>query len=60
MTARVHGYSGQGGGACQEPPRVLVRVRVRRIRCPGPQPARQTFRGQVPDVLNATSGAPRG
>jgi len=51
-TARVHGYHERtaadvpAGGR-----RVLVRVRVRRMRCPVPGCPRQTFREQVPGVL---------
>jgi len=60
-TARVHGYYERMvadvpvGGR-----RVLVRVRVRRMRCPVPGCPRQTFREQVPGVLDVTSGGPRG
>jgi transposase len=53
QTARVHGYYERtaadvpAGGR-----RVLVRVRVRRLRCPVPGCPRQTFREQVPGVLD--------
>ena len=52
-TARVHGYHERtaadvpAGGR-----RVLVRVRVRRMRCPVTGCPRQTFREQVPGVLD--------
>jgi transposase len=52
-TARVHGYYERTaadvpvGGR-----RVLVRVRVRRLRCPVPGCPWQTFREQVPGVLD--------
>src|SRR5439155_11661873 len=52
-TARVHGYHERTvadvpvGGR-----RVLVRVRVRRMRCPVTGCPRQTFREQVPGVLD--------
>jgi transposase len=52
-TARAHGYYERtaadvpAGGR-----RVLVRVRVRRMRCPVPDCSRQTFREQVPGVLD--------
>ena len=52
-TARVHGYHERtaadvpAGGR-----RVLVRVRVRRVRCPVPGCPRQTFREQVPGILD--------
>jgi hypothetical protein len=52
-TARVHGYHERtaadvpAGGR-----RVLVRVRVRRLRCPVPGCPRQTFREQVRGVLD--------
>ena len=53
QTARVHGYYERtaadvpAGGR-----RVLVRVRVRRLRCPVPGCPRQAFREQVPGVLD--------
>jgi hypothetical protein len=52
-TARVHGYHERtaadvpAGGR-----RVLVRVTVRKMRCPVPGCPRQTFREQVPGVLD--------
>jgi zinc-finger of transposase IS204/IS1001/IS1096/IS1165 len=52
-TGRVHGYHERtaadvpAGGR-----RVLVRVRARRMRCPVPGCKRQTFREQVPGVLD--------
>jgi transposase len=52
-TARVHGY--QERTAADVPVdgrRVLVRVRVRRMRCPVLGCGRQTFREQVPGVLD--------
>jgi hypothetical protein len=60
-TARVHGYCKRA--AADVPAggrRVLVRVRVRRMRCPALGCGVQTFREQVPGVLDRTSGAPRG
>lgn len=53
VTARVHGY--QDRTAADVPVdgrRVLVRVRVRRMRCPVLDCPRQTFREQVPGVLD--------
>jgi transposase len=52
QTARVHGYHERS--AADVPAggrRVLVRVRVRRMRCPVPDCKVQTFREQVPGVL---------
>jgi len=57
QTARVHGYYERM--AADVPVdgrrvlvRVRVRVRVRRLRCPVPGCPRQTFREQVPGVLD--------
>jgi transposase len=53
LTGRVHGYHERtvadvsAGGR-----RVVVKVRVRRLRCPVPGCPRQTFREQVPGVLD--------
>jgi transposase len=53
VTARVHGYCER---TVTDVPvdgrRVRVLVRVRRMRCPVPGCARQTFREQVPGVLD--------
>jgi transposase len=52
-TARVHGYHERT--AADVPAgsrRVPVKVKVRRMRCPVPGCARQTFREQVPGVLD--------
>jgi transposase len=52
-TARVHGYYERTAADVPvDGRRVLVRVRVRRMRCPVPGCARQTFREQVPGVLD--------
>jgi transposase len=52
-TARVHGYHGRtAADVPADGRRVLVRVRVRRMRCLVPGCPRQTFREQVPGVLD--------
>jgi zinc-finger of transposase IS204/IS1001/IS1096/IS1165 len=52
-TARVHGYHERtAADVPADGRRVLVRVRVRRMRCPVPGCPRQTFREQVPGVLD--------
>jgi transposase len=52
-TARVHGYQEQTAADVPvDGRRVLVRVRVRRMRCPVLGCGRQTFREQVPGVLD--------
>ena len=52
-TARVHGYHERTAADVPvDARRVLVRVRVRRMRCPVPGCPRQTFREQVPGVLD--------
>jgi Transposase/zinc-finger of transposase IS204/IS1001/IS1096/IS1165 len=52
-TARVHGYHERTAADVPvDGRRVLVRVRVRRMRCPDPGCPRQTFREQVPGVLD--------
>jgi transposase len=52
-TARVHGYYERTAADVPvDGRRVLVRVRVRRLRCPVPGCPRQTFREQVPGVLD--------
>jgi hypothetical protein len=51
-TVRVHGYHGRtAAGVPVDGRRVLVRVKARRMRCPVPGCAVQTFREQVPGVL---------
>lgn len=53
LTARVHGYYERtAADVPADGRRVLVRVRVRRLRCPVPGCPRQTFREQVPGVLD--------
>jgi transposase len=50
-TARVHEYRERtAAGVPVDGRRVLVRVRVRRMRCPVPDCTMQTFREQVPGV----------
>jgi transposase len=52
-TARVHGYYKRtAADVPADGRRVLIRVRVRRLRCPVPGCPRQTFREQVPGVLD--------
>jgi hypothetical protein len=52
-TARVHGYYERTAADVPvDGRRVLVRVKVRRLRCPVPGCPRQTFREQVPGVLD--------
>jgi hypothetical protein len=52
-TGRVHGYHERmAADVPADGRRVLVRVRVRRMRCPVTGCARQTFREQVPGVLD--------
>ena len=52
-TARVHGYHERTAADVPvDGRRVLVKVKVRRMRCPMPGCARQTFREQVPGVLD--------
>jgi transposase len=52
-TARVHGYHERTAvGAPVDGRRVLVGVRVRRMRCPVTDCKVQTFREQVPGVLD--------
>lgn len=52
-TARVHGYYKRTAADVPvDGRRVLVRVRVRRLRCPVAGCPRQTFREQVPGVLD--------
>ena len=52
-TARVHGYHERTpAGVPVDGRRVLVKVRVRWMRCPVPGCPRQTFREQVPGVLD--------
>ena len=52
-TARVHGYHERtAADVPADGRRVLVRVRVRRVRCPVPGCKVQTFREQVPGVLD--------
>jgi transposase len=52
-TSRVHGYHERlAADVPVDGRRVLVRVRVRRMRCPVPGCPRQTFREQVPGVLD--------
>jgi transposase len=53
QTARVHGYHERTAADVPvDGRRVLVRVRVRRMRCPVLGCPRQTFREQVPGVLD--------
>ena len=60
-TGRVHGYHERTAADVPvDGRRVLVRVRVRRMRCPALDCKVQTFREQVPGILDATSGASRG
>jgi transposase len=52
-TARVHGYHGRtAAGVPAGGRRVLVKVRIRRMRCPVPGCTVQAFREQVPGVLD--------
>ena len=52
-TARVHGYHERTAADVPvDGHRVLVKVKVRRMRCPVPGCPRQTFREQVPGVLD--------
>ena len=52
-TARVHGYHERlAADVPVDGRRVLVRVRVRRMRCPVTGCPRQTFREQVPGVID--------
>jgi transposase InsO family protein len=52
-TVRVHGYHERiVADVPVDGRRVLVRVRVRRMRCPVPGCPRQTFREQVPGVVD--------
>jgi transposase len=52
-TARVHGYHERmAADVPADGRRVLVRVRVRRMRCPVTGCPRQTFREQVPGVID--------
>ena len=51
-TVRVHGYRERtAAGVPVDGRRVVVKVRVRRMRCPAPDGKVQTFREQVPGVL---------
>ena len=51
-TGRVHGYHERtAADVPADGRRVLVKVRVRRMRCPAPDGKVQTFREQVPGVL---------
>jgi transposase len=53
QTARVHGYHERTAADVPvDGRRVLVRVRVRRMRCPALDCKVQTFREQVPGVLD--------
>ncbi len=53
LTARVHGYYERtAADVPADGRRVLVKVRVRRMRCPVQGCPRQTFREQVPGVLD--------
>jgi transposase len=53
QTARVHGYHERlAADVPADGRRVLVRVRVRRMRCPVTGCPRQTFREQVPGVID--------
>ena len=59
LTGHVHGYYERTvADVPVDGRRVLVRVRVRRLRCPVTGCPRQTFREQVPVSLTATSSAP--
>jgi transposase len=61
VTARVHGYHERTvADVPVDGSRVLVRVRVRRMRCPAPGCPRQTFREQVPGVLDRYQRRTRG
>jgi transposase len=61
VTARVHGYHERTvADVPVDGSRVLVRVRVRRMRCPVPGCPRQTFREQVPGVLDRYQRRTRG
>ena len=52
-TTRVHGYHERTAADVPvDGRRVLVKVKVRRMRCPVPGCPRQTFREQVPGVLD--------
>jgi hypothetical protein len=52
-TSQVHGYCGRTVADVPADGRpVVVRVRVRRMRCPAPDCPVQTFREQVPGVLD--------
>ena len=52
-TMRVHGYHERTAADVPvDGRRVLVKVKVRRMRCPVPGCPRQTFREQVPGVLD--------
>ena len=52
-TSRVHGYHERTPADIPvDGRRVLVKVKVRRMRCPVPDCPRQTFREQVPGVLD--------
>ena len=52
-TARVHGYHERTAADVPvDGRRVLVKVKARRLRCPVPACPRQTFREQVPGVLD--------
>lgn len=52
-TSRVHGYHERTPADVPvDGRRVAVRVKVRRMRCPVPGCPRQTFREQVPGVLD--------
>ncbi len=51
-TARVHGYHERTvADVPADGRRVVLKVRARRMRCPAPDCRRQTFREQVPGVL---------
>ena len=53
MTGRVHGYHERTAADVPvDGRRVLVQVRVRRTRCPVTGCPRQTFREQVPGVID--------
>jgi transposase len=61
VTARVHGYHERTvADVPVDGSRVLVRVRVRRMCCPAPGCPRQTFREQVPGVLDRYQRRTRG
>ena len=60
-TARVHGYYGRTvADVPVDGRRVLVLVRIRRMRCPVQGCPRQTFREQVPGVLDRYQRRTRG